>query len=67
MELTQKNKIHVDSLSYKQLLSFWRSAPIGHVLLQGETGKYWSDRMKELREQPGGQEEHVRASKSIGW
>jgi hypothetical protein len=28
---------------------------------------YWGKRMSELRSRPGGQEEHVRSSKAIGW
>ena len=67
MDLTPKNKQHIDSLSYEQLLAKWRRAPCGDPWFQGETGTYWGDRMKHLRAQPGGQEDHVQASKSIGW
>ena len=67
MDLTEKNKNYIDSLSYTQLLDHWRFAPIGDKWFQGETGEYWKKRMKELREMPGGNEEHVRSSKLIGW
>ena len=64
MDLTPKNKAYIDSLSYEQLLSNWRFAPAGSPWFQGETGKYWAKRMKELREQGAN---HVQASKNIGW
>jgi hypothetical protein len=67
MELTPENKTHIDSLSYEQLLNKWRFSPSGDPWFQGETGTYWGERMKELRAKPGGQEEHVRSSKSLGW
>ena len=64
MELNEKNKAYIDRLSYGQLLSRWRFAPIGDPWFQGETGKYWAKRMQELREQGA---DHVAASKAIGW
>jgi hypothetical protein len=67
MDLTIKNKAAIDTMSYETLLGRWRFAPAGDPWFQGETGEYWGKRMKELREQPGGQERHVAASKSIGW
>jgi len=66
MDLTPENKAHIDAMSYSGLLSQWRFAPAGNPWFQGETGEYWDKRMKELRAQPGGQEEHVAASKAIG-
>ena len=67
MELTEANKNHIDAMSYEGLLSGWRNAPVGSPWFQGETGKYWGERMAELRAQPGGDGQHVAASKSIGW
>lgn len=64
MELTPKNKTIIDKKSYEALLSGWRFAPVGDPWFQGETGKYWGQRMKELRDQGAN---HVSASKSIGW
>lgn len=67
MDLTEDNKKHIDSLGYEALLSKWRFAAVGDPWFQGETGDYWGKRMHELREQPGGNDRHVSASKSIGW
>jgi hypothetical protein len=65
MDLTPKNKKYIDGLSYEELLSRWRFAPVGDKWFQGETGDYWSKRMKELRESDN--TAHVMASKNIGW
>jgi hypothetical protein len=67
MELTKKNKAYIDGLPYEALLSRWRFSPVGDPWFQGETGKYWGERMGELRNQPGGNDKHVAASKSLGW
>lgn len=66
-DLTPDLKADIDGMTYHALLSRWRFAPIGHALLQGESGEYIRDRLLELRAAPGGQEDHVRASKDIGW
>jgi len=67
MDLTSENKEHIDNMSYESLLSQWRNSPDGNPWFQGETGRYWGERMNELRPKSGGDSEHVRASKSIGW
>lgn len=64
MELTAENKAYIDNLSYEGLLRSWRFAPSGNEWFQGETGKYWGERMKEMRDKGA---DHVGASKSIGW
>jgi len=64
VDLTPERKRHIDNLSYEQLLTKWRFAPMGDSWFQGETGDYWSKRMKELREKGTN---HVGASKRIGW
>lgn len=64
MDLNEKNKSYIDSLSYESLLRRWRNAPIGDAWFQGETGEYWLQRMQELTNQGA---DHVQASKSIGW
>lgn len=64
MDLTPKNKTYIDSLSYEQLLSRWRFAPVGDPWFRGETGDYWGKRMAELRAQGA---DHVGASKRLGW
>ncbi|TES92934.1 MAG: hypothetical protein E3J87_03470 [Candidatus Cloacimonadota bacterium] len=56
----------IDNASYEQLLSRWRLAPIGDLMFQGEIGDYYGEVMKKKRGEVGN-EEHVRASKSIGW
>ena len=65
MELTEQNKQHIDSLSYEGLLSRWRFAPSGDPWFQGETGKYWGERMATMK--AADQSEAVAASKRIGW
>ena len=67
MELNEKNKRYIDSLSYQSLLGLWRFAPAGDPWFTTETGEYWGKRMAELRNQPGGQERHIAASKDLGW
>ena len=64
MELTKINKEYIDGLSYVELLKKWRFAPVGEFWFQGNTGKYWSKRMNEIREKGAN---HVGASKFIGW
>ncbi len=65
MTLTPERKAHIDSLSYESLLSRWRFAPVGDAWFQDETGRYWNQRMSELRSQDP--EGAVAASKSLGW
>ena len=67
MDMNDRNKNHIDALSYEQLLSRWRFAACGDPWFQGETGDYWRQRMIDLRAQPGGCERHVAASKNLGW
>ena len=64
MELTPENKKHIDGLDYRSLLSKWRFAPSGDPWFQGETGKYWGERMKELKDKDPGAA--VAASKALG-
>ena len=65
MDLTLENKAHIDSLSYESLLHKWRFSPSGEPWFQGETGKYWGERMNELKRQNPA--EAVASSKRIGW
>ena len=64
MNLTPENKASIDARSYEGLLSHWRFAAAGDPWFQGETGKYWSERMAELRNAGAN---HAGASKIIGW
>jgi len=66
MDLTKENKKHIDSLSYKQLLSDWRFAPSGNPWFQGETDDYWGSVMNTKKKEIG-QDEAVQVSKDIGW
>ena len=66
MDLTPENKARIDAMDCEGLLAQWRFAPVGDQWFQGETGQYWKKRMAELRAQPGGQDIHVRASKTLG-
>lgn len=65
VELTAENKAAIDELGYETLLRRWRSAPAGDPWFQGETGKYWGVRMRELRD-AGTVADYVTASKRIG-
>jgi hypothetical protein len=67
MKLTPENKAYIDNLSYVQLLSRWRFAPMGDPWFQDETGRYWGERMAQLQDEPGGNDRHVSASKYLGW
>jgi hypothetical protein len=67
MKLTPEHRTHIDGKTYEQLLRGWRFSSQDAPWMQGETGDYWAKRMKELKELPGGEEEHVRASKAVGW
>jgi hypothetical protein len=67
MKLTDERKAYIDSLTYHQLLSRWRFAPMGDRWFQDETGNYWGERMKELRALPGGNDLHTSTSKNLGW
>jgi hypothetical protein len=59
-------KSWIDNASYQDLLNKWRFAPVGSPWFQGELGDYYSKKMAEKRNLVGN-EEAVKASKSIGW
>lgn len=61
----EEMKQWIDSASYESLLSKWRFAAAGNPFFQGELGDYYSEKMKEKREEVGAGEA-VRASKNIG-
>jgi hypothetical protein len=64
MKLTEERRAHIDSLTYIQLLRKWRFSPSGDEWFQGETGRYWATRMKELVAEGVN---HTQASKIVGW
>jgi len=66
MKLTEENKKAIDGLSYDQLLSQWRFAPLGNPWFQGETGDYWGSVMNKKKEVIG-QDKAVSVSKNVGW
>lgn len=65
MKLTSENKKAIDGQNYARLLAKWRFAPPGEAWLQGETGKYWGDRMAELRDKDPAAA--VQISKDLGF
>jgi len=65
MDLTPELKAEIDSRSYAELLAKWRFAPLGDPLFQGESGKYYAERISDLKK--ANPEEAVAASKTIGW
>lgn len=62
MNLTPELKAEIDSKSYTELLRRWRHTPCGDTMFQGESGKYWGERLAELRNTV----DHVAISKEIG-
>ena len=64
--MTPEQKQWIDNASYEQLLGHWRFAPVGDSMFQGDTGQYYEERMKALRNEEGGHARHVAASKSLG-
>ena len=65
--MTAEEKAWIDGASYEQLLEKWRFSPAGDPFFTGQTAIYYGHRMKKLREEPGGHERHVAASKALGW
>jgi len=63
---SEEMKKWIDDASYEQLLSRWRSAPVGDPMFIGGVGSYYKEKMAEKQSQIG-DEEAVRASKRIGW
>ena len=59
--MTPEQKKTIDSMSQYDLCRKWRFADVGDPLLAGETGVYFSERLKEL----GGMTPEI--SKSLGW
>ena len=55
----------IDNASYVELLRKRRFAPIGDPFFQDEVGDHFHKVMKEKRD--ADPDEHVRASKTIGW
>lgn len=56
----------IDNASYEQLLQKNRFAPIGDLMMQGETGDYFIEMLRKRKAEVG-HEAAVEASKRIGW
>jgi hypothetical protein len=66
--MTAQQKEWIDNATYERLLRKWRFAPIGDpYFVDQDTSDYYCQRMRDLREAPGGEDEHIRASRAIGW
>lgn len=64
--MTSAQKEFIDNLDYESMLYLWRMAPVGHLLLQGDTGEYFSKVLKMKRKNIS-DAEHTITSKRIGW
>lgn len=65
-KMTPEQKELIDSMDYESLLRRWRFSAVGDPIFQDEAGKYFSERMRKLRSEPGGHSRHVAASKKLG-
>jgi len=65
--MTDAEKKWIDTAPYEALLYKVRFAPAGDSMFLGDTGDYFIKTMKERRAADGGDAEHVRASKAIGF
>ena len=64
--MTQEEmKAWINSASYEALLRRWRFEPSGSPWFKDEMGDYYAKVMKEKRE--ANPDEHIAASKRIGW
>ena len=64
--MTDDMKRWIDRASYEQLLSRWRTAPIGSPWFIGEMGDYYTEAMEKAKQEIP-HDEQVAASKRIGW
>ena len=58
-------KKNIDSMSLTDMLTLWRFAKIGHPLLSGLTGDYFS--IVLFAKKAADPEAWTRASKAVGW
>lgn len=63
MELTPEVKDKIDGLSCMELLREARYAPVGDDRFQGSAGRYWLDRLAQVRD--ADPVEYVRCSKAL--
>jgi hypothetical protein len=62
--MNEKEKEEIDKLSINELLRAVRYAEVGDVRFIGEHGKYWMQRLAELRKQDNAS--YVCESKALG-
>lgn len=59
--MTEQQKAQIDAMDRTGMARYWRFAPLGASLLQGDAGDYFQKRFAEL----GGFSPEI--SKEIGW
>jgi len=59
--MTKEEKDQIDAMSQYDLCRLWRFAECPHPLLQGDTGEYFAQKLKDA----GGFTPEI--SKSLGW
>ena len=66
MKIRKEHKNWIDGATYEEMLRRLRFSPAGDPLFIGDTGKYFSDVLKEKKEKVG-QAEAAVVSKKVGW
>jgi len=66
MKLTDALRNEIDSMSYEELLRKWRVYEIGDPLFEGDSGDYYSQRMRTMRKTTITVDDHVDISKKLG-
>jgi hypothetical protein len=59
--MTNEQKAKIDAMSQYQLCELWRFAKCPNPLLQGDTGDYFAERLKQM----GGFTPEI--SRDLGW
>lgn len=65
MDLTPELKQKIDAMTIYELLRAWRFSEVGNALFQGDSGVYFSARMRTVRDKDNAA--YVSASKKLGW
>ena len=64
--MTPEQKIEFDNMSYYQMLTLYRFAPIGDIRFQDESGEYFIKEMGRKKDLLT-HDETVATSKAVGW
>jgi hypothetical protein len=64
--MKKEHKDWIDNASYQQLMSKWRTAPVGDPFFMDDTGEYYAKIMSEKRNMISSSEQ-VSISKNVGW